>query len=146
MWRNKQPTLLNKLVLSMKKGNLMRDGEPYTSHIKTPDDQKLLKLKPDEIKELEKIQVTCGDTITKKSYRFTGYTSDVQNYDEVNAAYELVRYRNMDVRHIICASLLPGTDVLSCFDHDDNDEHEAGAFLMEYMIKANLKNRALFIV
>ena len=64
-------TVLTKLKLSMKKGNLLVDGRPYVSNIKKLDDHKMLKLKEDEIQELTKLQVLQGDTIVKGSSKFT---------------------------------------------------------------------------
>ena len=146
MWRNKQPTVLNKLVLSTKKGELLVDDKPYKSQILTPDVHKLLKLSAEEIEELEKVHIVKGETIIKETSQFTGYICDTSSFDQVNAAYELVRFQNLDARHIICACYLPGTNVVSSYDFCDDGEHEAGAFLLDYMVKAGQKCRTIFIV
>ena len=145
MWRNKQPTVLNKLTLAMKKGQLQIDGKPYRSQISKPDDHKLLNLTPEEIEELDKIHIVQGEPISKDSSTFIGFTCDVNSYQEVNAAYEAVCFYNMDARHIMCASVLPGADVLQCFDHNDDKEHEGGAVLLDFMVNANLQKRAIFV-
>ena len=118
----------------------------YTSKIITPNMHKLLKLSKDEVKEIEKIHIAEGKTIIKDTSHFTGYVCDVGTYEEVNSAYEAVRYKNLNARHIIWACVLPGTDVVSCFNFNDDGEHEAGTTLLDYMVKTEQKSRAIFIV
>ena len=130
----------------MEKGSLLVDNHPYQSSIVTPDDQKLLKLKTEEITELKKIHVVQGETIKKKTSQFTGFVCDVQSYEEVNSAYEWVRYHNMDAHHIICACILPDTGIISSYDCNDDEEHEAGPFLLDFMVKTKLKNQVVYVV
>ena len=93
-WRNKN-SVANKLEMSLKKGKLTVNEQPYQSSIVQPDKHKLLKLSPEEIKELNKIPVAAGVSVECETSVFQGYVCDAQNYNEVNAAYEYVTYHNM---------------------------------------------------
>ena len=64
---------------------------------------------------------------------------------QVNKAYEWVRFHNFDARHVICAFRIPGPMSPSLQDYEDNDEHNAGKALLDYMIEAGIENRAIFV-
>ena len=87
-----------------------------------------------------------GLTQTSGTSTFTGYVGDVANFEDVNKAYEYVRYMNMSARHIICACIVPGNTVVDSVDYCDCDEHGTGQKLLEYMESAELENRAIFVV
>ena len=144
IWRNKKSTA-EKIELSVKRGQLQVEGTPYNSKIKIPDDQKLSKLKPDEIKELNKIKVRKGVPEIYGGSTFTGYISDNSSFDDVNKAYEWVRFHNLDARHIVCACKIPGSTVIDSFAYEDHEEHGAGQRILKYMDEVGLDNRAVFI-
>ena len=52
MWRNKN-TVANQLVMSLKKGKLITENKEYESKIIKPEGNRLVKLKPDEVAELQ---------------------------------------------------------------------------------------------
>ena len=144
MWRNKR-SVAEKLTMSVVKGKLMVDRAAYQQRIKVPDTSKLLQLKPDEIDELEKIQIRSGTPHQIDTSTFMGYVCSVSNFNDVNHAYEWVRYHNMDARHIIAACKIPGDSVINSVDYNDNEEHSAGQKLFDFMESANLENRAIFV-
>ena len=145
IWKNKRSTA-EKIALSVRKGELLVDGQPHAAKLAIPDDQKLIKLKPDEVEELNKINVTKGGTEEYQGSTFTGYACAVQSFKEVNAAYEWVHFHNMNARHIVCACKIPGTNVLECSDFADHDEHGAGQRLLSFMDEADLDNTVVFVV
>ena len=56
LWRNKK-TVAFCLMTSFKKGQLVIDNQRYKTMIQIPDAAWLLKLKPDEVRELKKLDV-----------------------------------------------------------------------------------------
>ena len=64
-----------------------------------PKPEDLLSLKNEEILELLAIPVSKGVPVTEAGSTFTGYVADVETYQEVNAAYEQVRYNHMKCSH-----------------------------------------------
>ena len=145
VWRNKKTTA-EKIALSVKKGKLMVGDLPYTSKITPPSDHILCKLKPEEVNEIDKLDIRKGITETLDGSDFTGYIADVQTFEEVNRAFEYVRYYNLQARHIIVACKIPGSNVIESVDFYDSDEHGAGQKLLSYMDEAELENRAIFVV
>ena len=144
MWKNKKTTA-EKIEMSVKKGKLMVNGKLYESKIKEPSDHLLCRLKEDEVQELLKLDVRKGQEEILDGSMFVGYVADVQSYDDVNAAYEWVRYHNLSARHIVAACIIPGDNVLECADFCDSGEHGAGQKLLNYMEESDLENRAIFV-
>ena len=143
MWHNRK-LVAERLKMQVQKGTLMVEGEPYCSQIVIPKHEQLIKLREEEIKELEEIKVVQGDPVTYESSTFYGFMSDASNYEDVNKAYEWVRFNNMDARHISCACILPGNNPAISSDYQDDDEHGAGMHLLQYMEEAKLENCTLF--
>ena len=143
-WRNKV-TAAEQVEMSVQRGKLYVEGQAYEPRIRKPDTHKLLKLKEDEIEELCKQVVIQGLPIECETSIFKGFVSDVQSFEEVNKAYEWVKFHNLSARHVVAACRVPGNTVINSACYYDDDEHGAGVKLLEYMESANLENRALFI-
>ena len=145
MKKNTKVSTAHRLEISLKKGKLTIDNEEYKQKLHIPNDHQLLRLKPDEIAELEKIDVRKGKPFSIEDSTFIGFVSDVSNIHDVNRAYEWVRYHNMNARHIICAFKIPGPVAPEFQDYEDNDEHNAGRVLLDYLLETEIENRAIFV-
>ena len=91
-------------------------------------------------------QIREGKPIVHESSTFKGYVVDMENIEDVGKAYEFVKFLNLNARHIVCAYRLPGPNIIELQDYVDDDEHEAGKMLLDYMMKAQINNRAIFVV
>ena len=87
MWRNKI-SVANKLEMSIKKGKLLVNNSEVQPGIQILDTHKLLYLQKDEILELPKLDVSAGIPVVERSSQFQGYIADVQNFEDLNRAYE----------------------------------------------------------
>ena len=145
VWRNKR-SVATKIALSVKKGQLIAAGKSYVSPIIVPKATDFIKLKEDEILAILDQDIKRGVSVTEQSSTFTGYICDANNFEDVNRAYEYVRYVNMKSRHIICACKIPGENVLETEEFEDDNEHGAGQILLDYIYKAKLRNCAIFVV
>ena len=146
LWHNKNiKTTAHRIELSVKKGQLYIDNKQFESRIRKPSAEKLVRLKTDEIKELKSLQIKQGNTIMEQGSKFTGFVADASTFEDVNAAYEWVRYHNMSARHIICTCILPGSQVVEQQDYEDDDEHSAGWKLLQYLLSIKAKSRAVFV-
>ena len=128
-----------RIELSIKKGELYRNGKELHPKIIVPKATDLLKLKSDEVTELNKIDIRAGPPVNIETSTFQGYVSDVSSFNEVNHAYEYVRFHNMRARHIVCAARVPREHTIDREDYADDDEHDAGMRLLNYMIDSNIK-------
>ena len=136
MWRNKKKIpVADKLKASVERGKVMVGGFLLKEAIVAPEAVDLLKLRADETLELLNQQVRRGVTYEHGSSQSTGYVADVANFEDVNKAYEFVRYNNMDARHIMCAAKLPGKDTIKNCGFIDDDEHGGGAKISECLDK-----------
>ena len=145
MKANKQTTA-DKITVSMKKGELFIDNAKYVQPLKLPDCTKLLQLKVEELVALNSIKVQRGLLVQVEGSTFSGYACDVNNFEQANHAYEYVRYHNMNARHVIAATIVPGENVAERFCYEDDFEHGAGAKLLDYMTNAHIDCRAVFVV
>ena len=144
-WRNSKRSTAEQVEISVLKGRMQVKGKDYVSPIVIPEAKKLIAFKQDEILELESVNVKKGIPVEKGSSTFTGYICDVQSFEEVNKAYEWVMYHNFDTRHIICACMVPGSNVVNSVAYEDHGEYGAGQRLLSYMLDAKLENRAIFV-
>ena len=126
LWRNKKSVAYT-LAVSLKKGKLIIENEEYTSPIIYPNIHKLMTLKGDEVNELLKTPVKQGEPIVVETSTFTGYAVDVRNFDEVNCAYEWVKFHKPQARHIICACLVGSKRSIRQEEYEDDDEPSSGS-------------------
>ena len=144
LWRNKK-TVATKLAMSVKRGKLHVNDVPVQKRIKVPKTSDLIKLTKEEIVMLRDQSVTKGLPQAWGTSTFTGYVCDVQTFDDVNKAYEWVRFHYTEARHIICACKIPGMNMLELQAYEDDHEHGAGRILLNYMETAGIENRAIFV-
>ena len=144
MWRNRN-CVANKLAMSVKRGKLLVNNTPVQHNIKTPEASQLLKLKKIEVAALKDQKIVKGEPVSWGTSTFTGYVCDVQYFDEVNKAYEWVKFHNMDARHIICACKVPGNNIVNSQSYEDDHEHGARRVLLDYLNSIKLENRAVFV-
>ena len=90
-------------------------------------------------------KIAVGPSCTKSTSTFTGYVCDVETFDDVNMAYEWVKFQNLNAQHIVSACRLPSTNSSLGFEYQDDGEHGAGKILLSYMESAQLDNRAIFV-
>ena len=146
LWHNRKSTsTAERLVMSVKKGKLVINNETYRLKLRIPNAAVLLKLKEEEIAVLEEQDIRCGQEIIKEGSCFQGYVADVTNFEDINKAYEWVKFHNMAARHIICAYRLPGPNFPVLQDYYDDDEYGTGKVLLQYMMDAGIKNRVFFV-
>ena len=77
---------------------------------------------------------------------FIGYSCCPKDIQEVNIAYAKLRSMHSEARHVICSCRLPGRNFHTNQTFYDDDEHNGGAFLLDLLTKADIQNRALFVV
>ena len=58
----------------------------------------------------------------------------------------MVKFYNLEARHIVVACRVASTETTLGFDFEDDDEHGAGQALLTYMESAEIENRALYVV
>ena len=70
----------------------------------------------------------------------------VKSIKEVNLAYGKIRAIHTDARHVICACRLPDRLFHTHQDFCDDDEHNAGQFLLQLLESSEIMNRVVFVV
>ena len=146
MWRNKHKTpVADRLKASVEKGKLLVDNQELRNPLINPKGPSLLKLKPDELIELGKLEVRRGTTIQCEASKFTGYVADIASFEDANKAYKWVKYQNMDVRHIMAVAKIQGVDSIENCAFEDDSEHGGGVTVLECLDKAEIEGHAVFV-
>ena len=154
--RNKEITKLNQklsvaqqLLLSLEKGEIYegegQEKKEYKHNIHTPTHGEVMSLTLEQQMLIQKHEIVRGKEVIVEDSTFQGHVVDVQTFEEVNEAYALVRLRNLDVRHIVCAARLNEQMEMLNDDFADDEEYSVGRIILEYMQDVNIQNRAIFI-
>ena len=152
---NKNLSVAQKLELSIKKGVMMQttveDSEtvekPYRGNIQRPNHIDAMMLTQSEIADLEQeFPLIPGQRVPIETSTFRGYVVDVNDFEQVNRAYMLMRYKHLDARHIVCAAALHDHGNLMTEGFEDDEEFGCGRILLEYLQDTSTMNRAVFVV
>ena len=136
---NKNLTVAQRLSLTIKQGILkeekIEDGETkmadYEGNIKCPSHTEAMMLTQEELNELEqKFNTSPGQRVTVGSSTLRGYVYDVNNFEEVNQIYQMVRYKHLDARHVVCAAILGEPETLFTEGFEDDEEYGCGRILL----------------
>ena len=91
-------------------------------------------------------KVTQGNIIKKGKCEFICFSVIAGKIDIVRDAYCKLKLKYGNARHIVCAYRLPGSNWPLLQDYQDNEEYNAGSFLLKMLQDAEIFNRAMFVV
>ena len=148
--QNNKASVAEQIKLSVKKNKLIvtNQGEDneYTPPLHCPSRLEAACLTAAELLELNRINLVQGPTVPEKGNTFTGLVMDAGSIEEVNKAYLLLRYKNMNANHIICACRVPGDTLVNREQFMDDEDYGMGRVLWEYMKDVAQTSRAIFII
>ena len=147
---NDKATVAEQLQLTLEKKHLFVVNEngkkKYEQPLKCPSRLDILKMDALEAVKLRGIEVTEGPVIQTGGSKFKGVVVDVGSIAEVNDAYKLIHYKNMEADHIICACKVPAENKVEREQYHDDGDYGLGRALWEYMDDLNMTSRAIFVV
>ena len=144
--RTNNDKTVDKLKISFQNKRLMIEGKEYRKEICAPSVRDILMATREQRVDRAKADLTRGRTITIENQTFIGFTLAVKDLQEVNRAYAKLKGVFTDTRHIICAARIPSKSFHTHEDFCDDDEHNAGAFLLRLLTDSEIYNRAIFVV
>ena len=143
--RNKKKSVAAQLTMSFKKGKLSINGEPYRPKVEVPKLQDILMADEDEKRKWAECKCVAGKEITKGNCHFYGFTRAIGSHYEIRMAYNYLKYKYGNARHIVCAYRLPG--ILPTDEgYEDDDEYGSGRKLLAVMRNAHVVNRVFFVI
>lgn len=143
---NKKKPTSHQLDMTLKKGNLLINEEPYSKSIAAPTAKDLLD--PDEAlydKADELEFVRGGDDLQEKS-KFISYAVAVQDLEDIHAAILKLRMKYVDATHVACAYRLPGANTPQNQDYVDDGEFGCGRAMLKVLKEEKYMNMAVFMV
>ena len=142
---NKNMSVAEQLDMQFKKGELLIENQPYVKSIKPPSCREILQASREVRVERLNQKLERGEIVNVEGQKFIGYSYPVKTLKEVNVAYAKVRAIHTDARHCICACRLAGRDFHNKQEYFEDDEHNAGQFLLKLLEESDIMNRVLVV-
>lgn len=141
----KKPTD-SKLNMTVKKGRLLINEQPYSKAITAPSPADIFK--PDEkLWDLaNEIDMVKGEEESKLKSKFIAYAAAIQDHDDIQAAYTKVRTKFANASHVACAYRLPGQNTPNLQDYVDDGEFGAGRVMLGVLKERLLMNIVVFMI
>ena len=137
----------NPAQISYFKGNLTVQQEVFKPKVHVPTPRNLVDISPDELTRILATKTLCSSVIERDRSLFQAYTAEVQNFNQINDLYIKMKLIQPGARHIVCAYWLQDTGALPVYNQGtcDDSEYGAGRYILDYMVKNQLKNRVIFV-
>ena len=114
------------------------ENDKYHKKVFPPDTTKLIREPLTNLNKIMATKVNEGVQFQEKGNVFTGYTVCTNSIDKIQEVYNNLRLTHADARHIVAAWNIPGVNRYECEDYCDDDEHGAGAKILQAMKIARL--------
>ena len=137
---------VDQLEMSFNRGDLYIQGQRYKKIVAVPDDRSMLKSTKTDRMRWGKMKTVPGNVIKKERCEFHGFSVVASKIDTIRDAYSKLKELHGSARHISCAWRLPGANWPVLQDFQDNEEFGAGRHLLTMLQKAEIYNRAVFVV
>ena len=137
---------VDQLEMSLTRGELQIQGQRYNKLVQTPSEKQILLASKEEKARWKKVKVKEGNVVKKEGCEFHGYSLVANKVDTVRDAYCKLKEMHGGARHIVMAMRFPGRNWHILQDYQDDDEHGAGRQLLSMLQKAEIFNRAVFVV
>lgn len=146
MSENKKKPRGYKLDMTVKRGKLTINEEPYCKAINAPTAEDILN-PPDALYDLAKeLDVVKGGRKVQDKSTFVSYAVAVQDHQDIQAAYLKLRMKHTQATHVVCAFRLPGANTPVNQDFVDDREYGAGRVMLRYLKDEQVLNVAIFLV
>ena len=131
---NKKLPVSQQQKLKFKKNKLLVGANmiPYKAKIQAPTASDLLKLKEEDIKDLQTVPMEWSSIKEEKGSRFVSYASQVTCLSDINVRYLHMRLKYKDATHVMMAYRLPGLQPTRDEGYCDDGEIGAGRKLLQY--------------
>ena len=147
LWQNqKKKSTADHLQMNLNKGVLQVNNVTYKKLVEAPDTSKILLADKTDIDRWLKVKTVPGNTILKGKCRFQAYSVIASKVETVRDAYNKLRYKHADARHIVCGFRFPGRSFHVLSDFEDDQEHGMGQTILRLLVDADIYNRAIFVL
>ena len=133
----------DKPTVSYKKGKLYLDKSPYVPTISVPKVSEIIS--PPNPEAIHAVQLKQGDTFKFEQCKFTGFSQEIKDTDDVKRGYIRMKQLHPKALHISMAYRLPGSDVDSEGVCDDG-EHGCGRLILRLLSEWDILCRAVYVV
>lgn len=143
---NRKKPAAYQLDMSLKKGSLVVNQEPYKKAVQVPTIKNIVHPSESLYEQVEEAHIIKGGEETKGASKFVSFAVAVNNFEEINAAYLKLRMKYADATHISCAYRLPGANTPSNQDYVDDGEFGCGRTALKAIKTEGIMNIAVFIM
>lgn len=143
---NRKQPASHRMDMSISRGKLIINEEPYQKSVHAPSARDLLKPDDDVIRIAKAVNIIKGDEVTKDRSQFGSFIAEAHSFEEVRAAYLKLRMKYSDATHVSCAYRLPGANTPNNQDYSDDGEFGCGRTMLKVLKSENISNVAIFMV
>lgn len=143
---NRKKQASHRLDMSISRGKLIINEEPYQKAVTAPTARDLLEPDDSLFDKAEELDIVRGDDDVKAKSKFISYAAAVQDFADVQAALTKLRMKFADATHVSCAYRLPGANTPKNQDYVDDGEHGCGRTMLKVLREEKYMNVAVFIV
>lgn len=143
---NKRKTASHKLDMSIVKGRLIINEEPYKKSVKAPTARDILKPDDSTLATAKEIKIIKGDEHSQDKSQFGSFAAEVKNFEQIRAAYLKLKMKYTDATHVSCAFRLPGANTPQNQDYIDDGEFGCGRTMLKVLQNEEMINTVVFMV
>ena len=143
--QNKRNTASN-IEMSLKRGKLQVQNQPYTDKIKEPRPEDFLSLTEVELKDIMRIKIKPGKQITENANVFTSFSSKVKTHQEIRRVYTKMKLLYPESRHIMCGYRIKNPEQYHAENACDDGEHAGGQTILNCMKQQKVRNCVVFVI
>ena len=144
--RAQDEEVLEQQKLEWSKGRLLVDKEIYAPQIHVPTNEEILSLSAKDMERIMNIPICQGKKLRNQTSDFIGYTLSMDSVQRVQEGYLKFKLLHGGARHIVCAYLIPDTQIVIAQGCCDDRENKAGRLLLRWMLDHELECRAFYVV
>lgn len=143
---NKKKPVSHRLDMSVTKGKLSINEEPYVKQVTAPTARDLLEPPEDLYDKADELDIVRGNSEEQGKSKFISYAVAVHDHMDVKAALLKIRLKYADATHVACAFRLPGANTPINQDYVDDGEYGCGRTMLKVLREEKYMNMAVFLV
>lgn len=143
---NKKKETSHQLEMSISKGKLIINQEPYEKSVIAPNARDLLEPNEALYEKADQISVVRGEDELKGGSQFISYAAEVMDSDDVQAALLKLQMKFADATHVSCAYKIQGANTPQNQDFVDDGEYRCGRTMLKVLKEEKPMNLAVFLV
>ena len=131
------------------KAGLSIRGETFRQKVTVPTPKQIIDHTSEELDAILKTPLEKAGVIKQEGSSFTAYVASVDNFKDIRKLYIKMKLVEPGAKHISCSYIVDDQDTPEqpyyTRSYCDDGEPNAGKYVLDFMIKNNIRKRVIFI-